>query len=142
MAKSTGLSAAEKQAVKDLAKEKRASQKRDKLEQAMFATIEKMPAAEQEMARRLHAIVKEEAPHLVAKTRYGMPTWAQEDGVVVLFLQAASKFSTRYSTIGFDEGAHLDEGSMWPMSWAFTTLTDDDYASIRKLVARAVRDEQ
>lgn len=136
--KSTGLSAAEKQAVKDRAREVRASQKRDKLEKEMLAAVDAMPPAEQDVARRLHAIVTELAPQLVAKTRYGMPTWAQEDGTVVLFFQAASKFSTRYSSIGFDEGARLDEGTMWPTSWALTELSAADEELLRTLVARAV----
>lgn len=81
-------------------------------------------------------MVKELAPGLTAKTMYGMPAYA--DGRTVVMFQAASKFGTRYSTITFDEGADLDEGTMWPISWALTTLTDADAEKLRELVTRAV----
>lgn len=132
------LSAAEKQAVKDRAKELRASQKKEKLEQAVLEKIAEMTEDEQAIARRVHAMVKELAPDLTAKTMYGMPAYADANGKTVLMFQAASKFGTRYSTISFDEGADLDEGSMWPISWALTTLTDADAGKLRELVTRAV----
>ncbi|RIK12633.1 MAG: hypothetical protein DCC50_13145 [Acidobacteria bacterium] len=130
------LSAAEKQAVKDRAKELRASQKKEKLEQAVLEKIAEMTEDEQAVARRVHAMVKELAPDLTAKTMYGMPAYADADGRTVLMFQAASKFGTRYSTITFDEGADLDDGTMWPISWALTTITDAE--KLRELVARAV----
>lgn len=140
MAKDTKtLSAAEKKAVKERAAELRASQKKEKLEQAVLEKIAEMPEDEQMVATRIHEIVKELAPHLTAKTMYGMPAYAGEDGKTVVLFQAASKFDTRYSTISFDEGADLDEGSMWPISWALTTLTDADEQKIRELVRQAVR---
>jgi uncharacterized protein YdhG (YjbR/CyaY superfamily) len=138
MARSTGLSAEEKKAVKERAAELRASQKKEKLEQAVMDKIAEMPEGEQAIARTVHAIVKEEAPHLTAKTMYGMPAYAGEDGKNVVFFQAASKFGTRYSTISFDEGARLDDGPMWPISWALTTLTEADAERVRELVRRAV----
>ena len=132
------LSAAEKQAVKDRAKELRASQKKEKLEQAVLEKIAEMTEDEQAIARRVHAMVKELAPDLTAKTMYGMPAYADANGRTVVMFQAASKFGTRYSTISFDEGANLDEGTMWPISWALTTLTDADAEKLRELVAQAV----
>lgn len=132
------LSAAEKQAVKDRAKELRASQKKEKLEKAVLDKIAGMPEGERKIATTLHEMVTELAPHLTPKTMYGMPAYADGAGKNVIMFQAASKFDTRYSTIIFDEGAHLDEGSMWPISWAVTTLTEDDEQRVRELVRRAV----
>ena len=135
------LSAAEKKAVRDRARELRASQKREKLEQALLATIDEMPAAEQKIARKVHEIVGRVAPALTAKTWYGMPAYADENGKVVVYFQAAAKFDARYSTIGFDEAAQLDEGSMWPTSWALTKLTAADAKQVEALVRRAVGDQ-
>lgn len=135
---SASLSAAEKKAVKERAKELRTSQKKDKLEQDMLEKIAEMPKDEQKIAHKVHQIVQEVAPQLTAKTWYGMPAWANEAGKVVVFFQGASKFKARYSTIGFDEAAHLDEGSMWPTSWALTKLTAADAEQVKELVRRAV----
>jgi uncharacterized protein YdhG (YjbR/CyaY superfamily) len=134
----TKLSAAEKKAIKERAAELKASQKREKLEQAVLAKIAEMPEEEQKLARQIHDIVTQEAPRLTAKTWYGMPAYADDNGKIVVFFQGASKFDARYSTLGFDEAAHLDEGSMWPTSWALTTLTDADAERVRELVRRAV----
>lgn len=136
----TTLSAAEKKAVRDRARELKASQKREQLEQALLAAIEEMPAAEQKIARKVHEIVRRVAPGLTAKTWYGMPAYADENGKVVVYFQGASKFDARYSTIGFDEAAQLDEGSMWPTSWALTKLTAADARQVEQLVRRAVGD--
>ena len=133
-----GLSAAEKKAVKERAAELRASQKKEQLEQAVLDKIAEMPEEEQQLARKVHAIVREEAPQLTAKTWYGMPAYADDAGKNVVFFQGASKFGARYSTLGFDEAAHLDEGSMWPTSWAITTLSAADEERVRELVRRAV----
>lgn len=138
MARSTGLSAEEKKAVKERAAELRASQKKEKLEQAVLEKIAEMPEDEQRIARTIHEIVREEAPHLTAKTMYGMPAYADEAGKNVVFFQAASKFTTRYSTISFDEGAKLDDGDMWPISWAVTRFGDAEAEKVRELVRRAV----
>ncbi|GGK57477.1 iron chaperone [Ornithinimicrobium pekingense] len=134
----TTLSAAEKKAIKERAAELKASQKKEKLEQAVLAKIAEMPEDEQKLARQIHDIVTEEAPHLTARTWYGMPAYADANGKIVVFFQGASKFDARYSTLGFDEAAHLDEGSMWPTSWALTTLTKADAERVRELVRRAV----
>ncbi|WP_131103382.1 iron chaperone [Ornithinimicrobium sufpigmenti] len=132
------LSAAEKKAVRDRARELKASQQKEKLEQALLAAIEEMPAAEQKIARKVHEIVTRVAPQLTAKTWYGMPAYANENGKVVVYFQGASKFDARYSTIGFDEAAELDEGSMWPTSWALTKLSAADAEKVEELVRRAV----
>jgi uncharacterized protein YdhG (YjbR/CyaY superfamily) len=138
MATDTTLSAAEKKAIKERAAELRASQKKEKLEQAVLDKIAEMPEDEQKLARQIHAIVTQEAPQLTAKTWYGMPAYVDANGKVVVFFQGASKFDARYSTLGFDEAAHLDEGSMWPTSWALTTLGEADAERVRELVRRAV----
>ena len=97
-----------------------------------------MPEEEQKLAKQVHEIVREVAPELTAKTWYGMPAYADTNGKIVVFFQGASKFDARYSTIGFDEAAHLDEGSMWPVSWAVTSLSEADAQKVRELVTRAV----
>jgi uncharacterized protein YdhG (YjbR/CyaY superfamily) len=132
------LSAAEKKAIKERAAELRASQKKDKLEKAVFDKIAEMPQDEQVIAKKVHEIVKKVAPQLTAKTWYGMPAYANEDGKIVVYFQGASKFDARYSTIGFDEAANLDDGSMWPTSWALTKLTDADAKRVEDLVRKAV----
>lgn len=134
----TALSAAEKKAIKERAAELRASQKKEKLEEAVLEKIAEMPEDEQKLARQVHEIVREVAPDLTAKTWYGMPAYADANGKIVVFFQGASKFDARYSTIGFDEAAHLDEGSMWPVSWALTSLSEADAQKVRELVTRAV----
>jgi uncharacterized protein YdhG (YjbR/CyaY superfamily) len=89
------------------------------------------------MAKRIHAVVKAAAPALMAKTWYGMPAYAR-DGKLVCFFKAADKFKSRYATFGFEEDAHLDDGSMWATSWALTKLTTADEARIGELVKKAV----
>ncbi len=89
------------------------------------------------MAKRLHAIIKESAPDLWAKTWYGMPAYATKDGKVVCFFQTAQKFKTRYSTFGFNDAANLDEGAMWPVAYALKELTPADEAKISALVKKA-----
>ena len=89
------------------------------------------------MAERLHAIVKASAPGLAAKTWYGQPAYAK-DGKVVCFFQAATKFNTRYATLGFSDVAKLDDGTMWPTSFALKKLTDADEAKIAALIKKAV----
>jgi uncharacterized protein YdhG (YjbR/CyaY superfamily) len=138
MGQSTTLSAAEKKAIKERAAELKASQKKEKLEEAVLEKIAEMPEEEQKLAKQVHEIVREVAPHLTAKTWYGMPAYADANGKIVVFFQGASKFDARYSTIGFDEAAHLDEGSMWPVSWAVTSLSEADAQKVRELVTRAV----
>ena len=103
----------------------------------MLAKIAEMPASDRAMAERIHAIVKESAPALTAKTWYGMPAYAK-DGKLICFFKAADKFKTRYATFGFEEAAKVDDGSMWPTSWALTKLTAADEKKIGALVKKAV----
>jgi uncharacterized protein YdhG (YjbR/CyaY superfamily) len=95
-----------------------------------------MPESDRVMAERIHAVVKASAPGLTPKTWYGMPAYAK-DGKIVCFFQAADKFKARYATFGFNDIANLDDGSMWPTSWALTKLTLADEATIAALVKRA-----
>ena len=101
------------------------------------AKIAEMPEADRAMAERIHALVTASAPSLVPRTYYGMPAYAK-DGKVICFFQPASKFKVRYSTFGFQPDAKLDDGAMWPTSWALTRLTAADEARIAELVKKAV----
>ena len=106
-------------------------------ERDLLAKIAEMPESDRVIAERIHAIVTEVAPDLDPKTWYGMPAYAR-DGKIVCFFQAADKFKARYATFGFNEDANLDDGSMWPTSWALTKLTPADEQRIRELVKQAV----
>jgi len=106
-------------------------------EQDVLDKIASMPDADRVMAERIHAIVTSVAPDLTPRTYYGMPAYAKE-GKVLCFFQPASKFKARYSTLGFNDDANLDEGSMWPTSWALTKLTPADEKRIGELVKRSV----
>ena len=102
----------------------------------MLAKIAAMPEPDRAMAERLDAIIKASAPALSPRTWYGMPAYAKE-GKVVCYFTPASKFNDRYATFGFNDSANLDEGSMWPTSWALTKLTAADEARIGTLVKKA-----
>ncbi len=106
-------------------------------ERDLLAKIAEMPEADRAMAERLHAIVTASAPVLAPKTWYGMPAYAR-DGKVVCFFQSAAKFKARYATFGFNDTANLDDGTMWPTSFALTELTAADEARIGALVKKAV----
>ncbi len=105
--------------------------------EACVAVIDGLEGVDKQIAVRLHAIVAEEAPDLNPKTMYGFPAYAR-DGKVVVFFQQASKFDTRYGTVNFDEAANLDDGAMWPTSFAVTEMNDDVEKRIRALVKQAV----
>src|SRR5215210_1134525 len=105
-------------------------------ESAVLAKIAEMPAPDRAKAERLHAIIKASAPTLSPKTWYGMPAYAK-DGKVVCFFQSAQKFNSRYATFGFNDTAKLDEGAMWPTSFALKELTTAEEATIAALVKRA-----
>jgi uncharacterized protein YdhG (YjbR/CyaY superfamily) len=107
-------------------------------ERDLLAKIAELPQPDRAMAERLHAIITAAAPALAARTWYGMPAYAK-DGKVVCFFQSAAKFKTRYATLGFNDAANLDEGTMWPTSFALTELTAADEARIATLVKNAVR---
>ena len=123
------------------AKEMKAAARRGKDkadgERDVLAKIADMPKSDRVMAERIHAIVTDSAPDLSPKTYYGMPAYAR-DGKVICFFQAADKFKARYATFGFNDDANLDDGSMWPTSWALTKLTAADEAKIAALVKKAV----
>ena len=140
-AKSAKLfSADEMAAMKERAKEQKAAARRgaeaEDGERDVLAKIAEMPKADRVMAERIHAIVKASAPDLMAKTWYGMPAYAK-DGKLICFFKAADKFKSRYATFGFEETANLDDGTMWPTSWALTKLTAADEAKIGALVKKA-----
>jgi uncharacterized protein YdhG (YjbR/CyaY superfamily) len=107
-------------------------------EREVLAKIAELPAADRAMAERLHAIITASAPALAPKTWYGMPAYAK-DGKVVCYFTPASKFNSRYATFGFNDAANLDDGAMWPTSFALTELTAADEARIAALVKKAVR---
>jgi hypothetical protein len=106
-------------------------------ESDVLAKIAEMPEPDRAMGERLHAIVKANAPTLSPRTWYGMPAYAK-DGKVLCFFQSAQKFKTRYASFGFTEEANLDEGAMWPVSFALKELTAADEARIGALVKKAV----
>ncbi|GAA3907141.1 hypothetical protein GCM10022244_16510 [Streptomyces gulbargensis] len=142
-----GFTEEEREAMKERAKELKASSRRtsrtsraDKAAEAeadVLAKIAEMPDADRVLAERVHALVKENAPELAPKLWYGMPAYAR-DGKVVCFFQSAQKFKTRYATLGFSDLARLDDGAMWPAAYALTRLTPADEARIAELVRKAV----
>ena len=138
----TGFSDAEREAMRqraeELRREKGGNKKAKNLE-ALQELVGEMPADDQALAAAVHTIVAQEAPHLNVRTWYGMPAWENADGVVV-FLQVASKFGARYSTLGFEDSAQLDEGDMWPTSYAVQSLNDATKGRIRDLIRRATGD--
>jgi uncharacterized protein YdhG (YjbR/CyaY superfamily) len=135
--KSKGFTAEERAAMKERAREQKAEAQKADGERAVLAKIAEMQASDRAMAERLHEIVKVSAPDLSPKTWYGMPAYAR-DGKVVCFFQSAQKFNTRYATFSFSDKANLDEGAMWPTSFALKELTATEEAKISALVKRAV----
>jgi uncharacterized protein YdhG (YjbR/CyaY superfamily) len=141
--KSKGFTEEERTAMKERAQELKAEARRgrraDKAdgESAVLAKIAEMRGPDRAMAKRLHAIVKASAPDLSPKTWYGMPAYAK-DGKVVCFFQSSQKFKSRYATFGFSDEANLDEGAMWPTSFALKELTAAEEARIGALVKKAV----
>jgi uncharacterized protein YdhG (YjbR/CyaY superfamily) len=129
--------AAMKERAKELKAEARANKKKAEGESDLLAKIAEMPEPDRAMAARLHEIVKASAPALSPKTWYGMPAYAK-DGKVVCFFQSAQKFNSRYATFSFSDEANLDEGAMWPTSFALKELTATEEAKISALVKRAV----
>jgi uncharacterized protein YdhG (YjbR/CyaY superfamily) len=140
---SKGFTAEERAAMKERARELKAEARANKTraegESDLLAKIAEMPAPDRAMAKRLHAIITASAPALSPKTWYGMPAYANEDGKVVCYFTPASKFKERYATFGFNAAANLDEGAMWPTSFALTELTSAEEAKISRLVKKAVR---
>jgi uncharacterized protein YdhG (YjbR/CyaY superfamily) len=139
--KDQGFTAEEQAAMKERAKElkaaARADQDKAEGENAVLAKIAEMSEPDRSMAERLHVIIKASAPGLWPKTWYGMPAYAK-NGKVVCFFQGAQKFNTRYATLGFSDAANLDEGALWPTTFALTELTAVEEAKIAALVKKAV----
>jgi uncharacterized protein YdhG (YjbR/CyaY superfamily) len=136
-----GFTAEERAAMKERAKEVKAESRRSSSAKAdgesdVLAKIAEMPDQDRAMAERLHAIVKASAPDLAPKTWYGMPAYAK-NGKVVCFFQSADKFGARYATLGFSDQANLDDGALWPTSFALKELTDAAEARIAALVKQA-----
>jgi len=127
----------ERGAMKDRVQEQKAAADKADGESAVLAKIAEMPEPDRAMGKRLHAVIKASAPALSPRLWYGMPAYAK-DGNVVCFFQPAQKFKTRYSTFGFSDTAHLDQGTMWPNAFALTKLTAEDEARIGALVKKAV----
>jgi uncharacterized protein YdhG (YjbR/CyaY superfamily) len=137
---SPGFSDDERAAMKERAGELRAARRggtKESAADALLAKIAEMQQEDRALAERIHAIITSAAPELSAKTWYGMPAYAK-DGKIVCFFQPAQRFSTRYATLGFNDPAHLDDGTMWPTAFAVTDLSDADVTRIEELVKRAV----
>jgi hypothetical protein len=129
--------AAMRNRAQELKAEERANKNKAEGESAALAAITAMKEPDRSMAKRIHAIIKESAPTLLAKTWYGMPAYADKDGKVVCFFQTAQKFNTRYSTFGFNDSAKLDDGAMWPVAFALKELSATEEARIAALVKKA-----
>lgn len=124
--------------MRERAKEARAAKKGADGERALLDAIKQMPPAERKLAEDLHALIRQVAPQLTCRTWYGMPAY-EKDGKVLCFYQAASKFGTRYGTLGFSDQAQLDKDSFWPTSYAITEISDGTAKKITTLVKRAAR---
>jgi uncharacterized protein YdhG (YjbR/CyaY superfamily) len=131
---SKGFTAEEKAAMKARARELKAAADG---EGAVREALAAMSPHDRALGERIHALITETAPELLPKTWYGMPAYAR-NGKVVCFFRNATKFKERYAMLGFNDGANLDRGSMWPVAYALTELTEADEAEIRELVKRAV----
>ena len=138
--KKTGtFTAEERAAMRERARELKANASKEAALKEVHAAFKKMASDDRAIAEKLHALVRKTAPQLWAKTWYGMPAWANEDGQVVLFFQAGSKFKVRYATIGFTMHAKLDEGSIWATSFALLKWTGAIEKQIAALIKQAVK---
>jgi uncharacterized protein YdhG (YjbR/CyaY superfamily) len=136
--KTETFSAEERAAMRERAAELKAEARKADGEKTLLAKVKEMPEADRVMAERIHEIVKANAPDLSPKTWYGMPAYADKDGKVVIYFQDAAKFDSRYATFGFNDAANLDDGAMWPTSFALKKLTAADEKKIAALVKKAV----
>lgn len=136
--KNNGLSAEEIAAMKETLKERKAAASKEEAEKTALAAIFAMKEPDRSMAKRIHEIIKENAPTLLAKTWYGMPAYANDEGKIVCFFQTKYKFNYKYATLGFQDAANLDEGAMWPVAFALIKLTAVEEARIVTLVKKAV----
>ena len=141
--KNKGFTAEERAAMKERARELKAEERMAKSraegEKALLEKLAELPEPDRSMGERIHAIVTENAPELLPKTWYGMPAYANREGKIICFFQPASKFNTRYATLGFNEDARQDDGSMWPTAFALKELTPAGEDQIAALVKKAVR---
>jgi uncharacterized protein YdhG (YjbR/CyaY superfamily) len=137
MPKNEVFSAEEKAAMREVVKERKRGSKTDGLSDLQEKIAEMVPA-DRTLAKKIHAIVTKTAPDLLPKTWYGFPAYANADGKVVIFFQPGAKFKTRYATLGFSDLANLDDGGLWPTSYALKKLTEADEKKIAALVKRAV----
>ena len=136
MSTTKGFSAEEKAAMRARAKELKLAEEG---EAAIKAALKKMTPSDRKLGERVHKIVTEAAPGLVPKTWYGMPSYANKDGKVVIYFRDAAKFKERYAMLGFQDPSKLDKGTMWPVAWALTDkLSAADESEIAKLVKKAV----
>jgi len=131
-----GFSDEERAAMRERAQELAAGETNG--ESAVLMKIAEMPEPDQTMAKRIHEIIKASASALSPRTWYGMPAYANKGGKVICFFQSAHRFKSRYATFGFNDAAHLDEGNMWPTSFALKDLTTAEEAKIAALVEKAV----
>jgi len=131
------FTAQERAAIKERVKESKAAADEAEGESAVLAKIAEMQDADRAMAKRLHAVIKASGPALSPRLWYGMPAYAK-DGKIICFFQPATKFRTRYATLGFNDAAHLDDGNVWATAFALMKLTATDEARIGALVKRAV----
>jgi uncharacterized protein YdhG (YjbR/CyaY superfamily) len=136
--KSKGFTAEERAAMKERAKELKAEAAKADGEKALLEKVAEMKGTDRDLATRLHALTTAAAPVLTPKTSYGMPAYAK-DGKIVCFFQSAAKFNSRYATFGFSDEANIDQGAMWPTSWALKELTAAEEKKIVALVKKAVR---
>ena len=134
--KTKGFTAEERAAMKERVKELKSGEKEG--ESALLAKLAAMPESDRALGKRLHAIITASAPGLAPTTWYGMPAYANGDGKVVCFFQSAAKFKSRYATFGFSDKANLDDGNLWPTSFALRELTAAEEARIGALVKKAV----
>lgn len=130
---SKGFTAEERAAMREAAKEQKAATG----ESEVLAKIAEMPEADRVRAEKIHALIKAVAPELSSKTWYGMPAYTK-DGNIICFYQAADKFKARFAMLGFSDRANLDDGTMWPVYYALTDLTDEDEARISELITKAI----
>ena len=137
-ASATGLTAEEKAALRETIADQKAAARGLEGESALLAKIASMQEPDRGMAKRIHAIVKANAPSLSSTTWYGMPAYANKDGKAVLFFQDKAKFKARYATFGFNDSANLDESGLWPVAFALKELTPAAEARIAALVKKAV----
>ena len=136
-ASATGLTAEEKAALRETIADQKAAARGLEGESALLAKVAAMQEPDRGMAKRIHAIVKANAPTLAPTTWYGMPAYANKDGKAVFFFQDKAKFKARYATIGFNDTANLDDGELWATSFALRTLTPAGEAKIAALVKKA-----